>query len=135
MYSSDNKTMPNIVSQVLCSIFNNILLYEYLFFRYAFILYRTTEEAKCNFLRPIDYILLGSECHVKYASYSSFLPMDHQSCDKQTVVVTSIPENVSEDDLRHLFPNCCISKYCPARTVQCMSISTEIPGKIKTFWG
>ncbi|CAF1342529.1 unnamed protein product [Adineta steineri] len=45
------------------------------------------------------------------------------------LAVTDIPENVSEDDLRHLFPNFRISNYCPARTVRRKSAATKI------LWG
>ncbi|CAF1198097.1 unnamed protein product [Adineta steineri] len=103
--------------------------------KYAFILHKTKEEAKSNLLKPINYILLGSQCHVEYAHNSSFIPLDHQSDDKQTIVITNIPENVSEDDLRHLFPDSRISKYCPSRSIHRKPISIDIPGKIKILWG
>ncbi|CAF1192411.1 unnamed protein product [Adineta steineri] len=104
-------------------------------FKYAFILHGTAEEAQHNFSQSIDYIRLGSECYFKYAGYSSLLPENHQSCDKQKVVVTNIPENVSEDDLRHLFPNCRISNYCPPRTVPLKHVSTKTSNKTKILWG
>ncbi|CAF1408689.1 unnamed protein product [Adineta steineri] len=97
--------------------------------RYAFISHGTAEEAKHNFNQPTDYIRLGPECCVKYVDYSSFLPADHQSYDKQTIAVTNIPENVSEDDLRRLFPNSRISNYYQARTIHRKSAS------IKILWG
>ncbi|CAF1128953.1 unnamed protein product [Adineta steineri] len=103
--------------------------------KYAFILHGTAEEAKHNFAQSIDYIRLGSGCRVKYAGDSSCLPEDHQSHDKQKVVVTNIPEDVSEDDLRHLFPNSRVSSYCPARTVLRKTVSTKISGRHKTLWG
>ncbi|CAF1205311.1 unnamed protein product [Adineta steineri] len=104
-------------------------------FKYAFILHGTIEEAKCNLSRSIDYIRLGSKCRIKSVDYSSSLPVDDQSYDKQTIAVTKIPENVSEDDLHRLFPSCRISKYCPPRTVRRKTVSTESSGKTKTLWG
>ncbi|CAF1362129.1 unnamed protein product [Adineta steineri] len=103
--------------------------------KYAFILHGTAEEAKHNFAQSIDYARLGSGCRVKYAGNSSCLPEDHQSHDKQRVVVTNIPEDVNEDDLRHLFPNSRVSSYCPARTVLRKTVSIKISGKRKTLWG
>ncbi|CAF1226804.1 unnamed protein product [Adineta steineri] len=102
---------------------------------YAFILHGTAEEAKHNFAQSIDYVRLGSGCRVKYAGDCSCLPDVHQSHDKQKVVVTNIPENVSDDDLRHLFPNSRVSSYCPARTVLRKTVPTKIPGKRKTLRG
>ncbi|CAF3555976.1 unnamed protein product, partial [Adineta steineri] len=95
-------------------------------FKYAFILHGTAEQLKHNFSRSIDYIRLGPECCVKYVDYSSFLPADHQSYDKQTIAVTNITENVSEDDLHRLFPNSRISNCCPARTIHRKSASIKI---------
>ncbi|CAF4174990.1 unnamed protein product, partial [Adineta steineri] len=95
-------------------------------FKYAFILHGTAEQLKHKFSRSIDYIRLGPECCVKYVDYSSFLPADHQSYDKQTIAVTNITENVSEDDLHRLFPNSRISNYCPARTIHRKSASSKI---------
>ncbi|CAF1508932.1 unnamed protein product, partial [Adineta steineri] len=102
---------------------------------YAFILHKTKEEAESNLLKPINYILLGSQCHVEYACKSPFIPLDHQSYDKQTIVITNIPENVTADDLRHLFTNSSILKYCPARIIQRKSTSIDISGKNKILWG
>jgi RNA recognition motif-containing protein len=93
------------------------------------------QEAKRNHLRPIDYIRLGPECHVKYVGDSPSRPIRHRLCDERTIVIKNIPENVSENDLRRLFPNCYISKYCPARTVHRMATSTTVTNKSKTFWG
>ncbi|CAF1004261.1 unnamed protein product [Adineta steineri] len=103
--------------------------------KYAFVEHKTREQAKSNFLRPINYIRLGSECVVKYAGDTSFLSGDGRFYNKQTIVITNIPENVSEDDLRHLFPNSRVSNYGPAKIVRRKSISIESSGKIKTLWG
>jgi hypothetical protein len=128
--------MPNIIIfEVQCTIINNTISIFYFLLRYAFILHRTAKEAKHNLLRPVNYILLGPECHVKYAGDSQPLPIDHRLCDKRTIVVKSIPESVSEDDLRQLFTNCHISKYCPARTIHRMATSSAVTGRLKTFWG
>ena len=112
-----------------------MIIFHLLFLRYAFVVYKTAKEAKRNFLRPINYILLGPDCHVKYAGDSPCLPVGYQLCDERTIVVKSIPENTSEDDLHRLFPNCHIWKYCPARTVHRVTSSVAIPNKTKTFWG
>ncbi|CAF1452989.1 unnamed protein product [Adineta steineri] len=74
-------------------------------------------------------------CHVEYACNSSCIPLDHRSDDKQTIVITNIPENVSEDDLRHLFPNSRVSKYCPSRIIHRKPTSIDVTGKIKILWG
>jgi hypothetical protein len=93
------------------------------------------KEAKRNFLRPVDYILLGPDCHVKYAGDSASLPIGHRLDDKRTIVVKTIPENVSEDDLRRLFTNCDISNYCPARTVHRMATSAAVTSRTKALSG
>lgn len=104
-------------------------------FRYAFIVYKTAKEAKRNFLRPINYILFGPDCHVRYAGDSPCLPIRSQLSDERTIVVRSIPENTSEDDIHRLFNNSHIWKYCPARTVYRTATSADVSNKTKTFWG
>ena len=104
-------------------------------FRYAFIVYKTAKEAKRNFLRSINYILFGPDCHVKYAGNSPCLPVRSQLSVERTIVVKSIPENISEDDIHRLFKNCHIWKYCPASIVPRTTTSAGVANKTKTFRG
>jgi len=82
--------------------------------RYAFILHRTCRDAESNLQRPIDFHLLGPQCQIEYADARSTLLRSGQSNDSKKVVVQKIPPNVTENDLRNLFPNCHIVAYCPA---------------------
>jgi hypothetical protein len=108
---------------------------SYLLFRYAFISHRSSKEAQRNLQRPIDYILLGDECHVEHAGDTPSRSNTNRHCDERTIVVKNIPEYVTENDLSRLFINCYISRYCPARTVHRMNTSKAITTKTKTFWG
>lgn len=114
----------------------SLLLYkQYLLLRYAFVLHNTSREAKRNLRRPIDHILFGPECHVEYASDRSHLPIRHQLYDKRTVAVNKIPANVSENDLRCLFSNGYLLKYCPAHTVHHTATTMATMNKTKVLWG
>jgi hypothetical protein len=108
---------------------------QYLSLRYAFVLQRTSQEAERNFHRPIDFYLLGPECRVNYANDYSTFASNHQGFDKKKVVISQIPSNVSENDLRRLFANCHILKYCPARTVQLAATTTQTKGNSKILLG
>lgn len=110
--------------------------YDFLVHRYAFIVQKTAKEAKRNFLKPIDHNLLGPDCRVKYGRNSgSLLPIGYRPCDDRTVVVKNIPDNVSENDIRRVFPDCHVSKYCPARTVYRTATSTAVANRAKALWG
>jgi hypothetical protein len=93
------------------------------------------KQAVCNLQRPIDHILLGQECQVNYAAHSSYLSTEYRHCDQKTILVRKIPENVTENDLRRLFTNCRISKYCPVRVVHRKTISTTVTDGTKILWG
>jgi hypothetical protein len=108
---------------------------QYLLLRYAFVLHKTSKEAQLNLLRPIDHILFGPECHVEYAHDHSNLPVRHRIYDKRRVVVNKIPENVSENDLRHLFRNGYLLKYCPARSVHRTATTVATMSETKLLWG
>jgi len=108
---------------------------RYMFFRYAFIFHRTTQEAERNFLKPIDYYLLGSECCMEYAVDRSAPSSDHQSFDNKTLLVRWIPENVSEHDLYHLFVGCYITKYCPSHSTHRSATTTGTKNKNKILSG
>ncbi|CAF1268535.1 unnamed protein product [Adineta steineri] len=105
------------------------------YLKYAFIEHRTIKEAECNFKRPLNYLLFGSKSYVKYAGDSSSLPIGYRFDNERTIVVKNIPENVTEDDLRQLFINCSISKYCPSRKIHHTTLSASIMNKIKTLLG
>jgi len=83
----------------------------------------------------MNFHLLGHQCHVEYAGGSSALSNNHQNFGNRKLMVARIPENVTEIDLHHLFFNCHILKYCPARTVHSSATTTTIKGKSKTIWG
>ncbi len=102
--------------------------------RYAFVVHRTPLDAECNRRRPIDYQLFGSDCRVEYAKDRSHLTTRSQTFDRQTIVVSQIPDNVTEKDLYNLFVGCDTLKYCPPRTIYHPGTSTSNV-KNKTFPG
>ena len=81
--------------------------------RYAFIVHRTSGEAERNLQRPIDNHLFGNQSRVEYASVSS----SRYNFNRSKMVVNGIPQHVTKNDLRHLFTDCHVLKYCPASTV------------------
>jgi hypothetical protein len=85
--------------------------------RYAFVVHRSYSETEKNRRRPINYRLLGSECCVENVDKDF-----HAHYEKQpfTIVVTHIPENVNENELRNMFVNCQSLKYYPGRTAHFM---------------
>ena len=102
--------------------------------RYAFVLHKTAKAAARNFRRPINHTLLGSECNVEHASHNEPPLTRPRLHDKRTIVVKKIPQDVSENDLRRLFTNCHVLKYCPARTVLKKTVTID-PDRTKTLWG
>jgi hypothetical protein len=50
-------------------------------------------------------------------------------------MVARIPENVTEVDLHHLFVNCHILKYCPARMIHSSATTMKMMSKSKIIWG
>lgn len=103
--------------------------------RYAFVYHRTSHEAERNLRRPIASDLLGRNCRVEYANNCSRRCDNDEIFDTKKVVITGIPQNVSEHDLRHLFVNCHILSYCTARDIQKTIMTTTIEKKRKTLWG
>jgi RNA recognition motif-containing protein len=97
----------------------------YLSYRYAFVCHRTFQDAKRNFRRPIDYDLLGSECHIEYVQSSSATTSNYCDFDRKKLMVSRIPENVSGNDLHRLFVNAHILRYRPARNIQLPSVASE----------
>ncbi|CAF2145954.1 unnamed protein product [Rotaria magnacalcarata] len=83
--------------------------------KYAFVYHRRFQEAKHNLRRPINFNLLGDECHVEYANACSNISNHYQISSKRKLAIKKIPYNANEDDLQRLFVNCRILKYCPAR--------------------
>jgi len=97
----------------------------YFFIRYAFVVHRTYSETEKNRRRPINYRLFGSECRVDYVDKDFHARYEQQSC---TIVVTHIPENVNENELRRIFVGCQSLKYYPGRTAHFIEgESTKIP--------
>jgi hypothetical protein len=115
-------------------LFTTVLI-QYLFLRYAVIRHRTFQEAECNLQRAVNFNLLGPECRVEYAHDRSTFSNNHQSCEKKKVVVSRIPENVSENELRRLFGNCHILRYRPARTVHLAATTTHTNRNSKILLG
>ena len=88
-------------------------------FRYAFILHRTVEQARRNLQMPIDRSYFGVNCSISFAQdnrASCPPPNRHRFWNERTVVITKIPEKVSVADLKAMFGNGHIIKYCPARS-------------------
>ncbi|CAF0760625.1 unnamed protein product [Adineta steineri] len=104
------------------------------YLKYAFVDYRTSEQAQRSLYRGVDRSLLGHECRVEYATGQSNISKNHQSIDNKKVVISKIPENVSEDDLHRLFAHGRILKYCPARHIHFSPTTTrsEVKDKILT---
>ena len=103
--------------------------------RYAFVYHRTSHEAELNLRRPVAFDLLGRKCRVDYANNCSRSSSNDEIFDAKKVVITGIPQNVSEHDLRHIFVNCHILSYCPARDIQKTITTTTIEKTRKTLRG
>lgn len=104
-------------------------------FRYAFVVHRTSRDATRNLQGPIDYFTLGPECRLEYARNSLARSSEQGDIDRKKLIVTGIPENVCENDLHHLFFNCRIIKYCPARTVHRTITERNKEDTSKNLWG
>ncbi|CAF1044832.1 unnamed protein product [Adineta steineri] len=94
-------------------------------FKYAFVFHRTSEEAERNLRRSEDDCFLGPQSCVEYARSRSSFSNNQQNFGKNKVEVSKIPENVSETDLRHLFDDCNVLKYYPARIVHQAAETTQ----------
>jgi hypothetical protein len=79
--------------------------------------------------------IFGSECRIEYASDCSALAINHQSFDTKKLTIRQVPENVSENDLRHLFVDCHIIKYRPAVTVHLPATTTKSKKNSKILLG
>jgi len=97
--------------------------------------HRTFREAARNLQRLTDFHILGPECRVEYARSRLAHSNDQQDFHQKKVVVRQIPENVHENDLRHLFVNCRVIEYCPARTVQLAITTMKTKDSSKVLWG
>jgi hypothetical protein len=70
----------------------------------------------------INYCLFGSECRVDKDFHARY---KQPPC---RIVVTRIPENVNENELRSIFVGCQSLKYYPGRTAHFIEEeSTKIP--------
>ncbi|CAF1553607.1 unnamed protein product, partial [Adineta ricciae] len=103
--------------------------------KYAFVDYHTSEQAQHGLYQRVDRSLLGHECRVEYAICQPNISKNHQSIDNKKIVVTQIPENVSENDLRRLFRQCRILKYSPARFLHRPPTVTRTKCKDKILLG
>ncbi|CAF1545014.1 unnamed protein product, partial [Adineta ricciae] len=92
--------------------------------KYALITHITAQTAEINRRRPINFHLLGPQCRIEYADDNVSIRIRNQSYDCTTIVVERIPPNISDDDLRYLFPNCRIVKYYPAVVVSTRALIT-----------
>jgi len=54
---------------------------------------------------------------VEYANTSSHFINNYQNYGKRKLIIAKIPLNVTEDDLKKLFINSYLLKYCPSRIV------------------
>ncbi|CAF3973943.1 unnamed protein product [Adineta steineri] len=102
---------------------------------YAFVVHRTHEKARRNLRRPINRSLLGSQCRVEWNTHCSDYSNNEQNIENRKIVVRGIPENVNENDLRDLFVNCHILKYCPARRIYSSTATMETKGQNKILPG
>ena len=106
------------------------------FSRYAFVVHRTSQDAKHNLSRPINHSLFGSECRIDYANDHIPRSLKCQYYSKNKIIVKKIPTEVSENDLRDLFGSeCHILNYYPARYVRRISTVTTIPDQVKILTG
>jgi hypothetical protein len=137
LYKSHNQTTSfSTTSEVCyrCTIYS-IAKLVFFFSRYAFVAHRSNETARRNLHRSIDRSLLGSQCRVEYASHFSGFSSKHKSTHNKKIAVSRIPENVNENDLRYLFGNCHILKYCPARYIHSSATAMETKNKNKILSG
>ncbi|UJR37616.1 hypothetical protein I4U23_030313 [Adineta vaga] len=103
--------------------------------RYAFVLHRTCSQAKRNLYRPINRLLLGPNCRVEFANNRSFFSTTDADIRCRKVVVTRIPPNIDEFDLKYLFVGCQISKYSPARVISRSAGSVKPTNAFKVLTG
>ncbi|CAF0761014.1 unnamed protein product [Adineta steineri] len=82
--------------------------------KYAFVVHKKPKHAEINLHRPINYKHLGPQCRVEYAHDCSTRIGSNQTFDNKKILVRGIPQHVNVGDLRRLFGNCYIIKYCPA---------------------
>jgi hypothetical protein len=97
--------------------------------------HRTYQQAERNRRKPIDFQIFGPECRVKIAYDRAYARMKEGLCNKLNIVVTRIPENVSEQALRGLFEGCYSLKYCPAHTVYTKRNPKERRNQTKIIYG
>ncbi|CAF1247409.1 unnamed protein product [Adineta steineri] len=114
---------------------NNNAQVQYEPMEYAFVVHRTHEKARRNLRRPINRSLLGSQCRVEWNTHCSDYSNNEQNIENRKIVVRGIPENVNENDLRDLFVNCHILKYCPARRIYSSTATMETKGQNKILPG
>ncbi|CAF1202320.1 unnamed protein product [Adineta ricciae] len=84
---------------------------------YAIIRYKKAKDAKRDFLSPPNLASFGSKCSLTYENEFAFGVSVDQTYNDRKIVVQNIPQYVTETDFQNLFPNCVVSRYCPAKTI------------------
>lgn len=112
-----------------------IITLRFRVFRYAFVLHRTSRDAKHNLQRAINYNVLGPKCCIEYANNDPVSSYNYHSYDKKTIMVSRIPDNVCKNDLHRLFIGCRTIKYYPARYVHRTGTATVTKNKNKLLLG
>lgn len=103
--------------------------------RYAFVYHRTSKDATYNLQRPKDFKSLGPECHIEYANGRSMVVNNDQHINRRKLVINRIPLNITENDLRRMFANCRVLKYCPAYITKSASKMLDKQDKRKILPG
>ncbi|CAF1162180.1 unnamed protein product [Adineta steineri] len=93
---------------------------------YAFIFHRTNLQAEYNRKRVISSSHFRSNCQIEFVKNLSQLSNKNEVNEKWNIVITQIPENVTENDLKNLFFNSYQIKYIPARIVQKSNTNQKI---------
>ena len=109
--------MSNISSNEVSKTQRNLLHSNLFPFSYATIRYKKVKDAKRDLVSPPNLASLGSKCTLTYEDEFALSISVDQTYNDRKIVVQNIPQDVTETDLQNLFPNCVISRYCPAKTI------------------
>jgi hypothetical protein len=102
---------------------------------YAFVYYRTCSEAEYHRKQPVDHHVFGSNCRVEYANNDLHISNKEQISEMWNIIIRHIPENITEECLRNLFPDCYSMKYIPARAVDNRQTGIQSTTEKKILWG